>query len=68
MNKPVSIGQPLFDLNKTIMDKFHYGYMQPKYESKIKLYHMDKDSFVYETETFTEVSKKNQRHSLTADT
>lgn len=59
MNKPVSIGQPLLDLNKTIMDKFHYGHMQQKYESKIKLCYIDKDSFAYEIETFTEVSKKN---------
>ena len=59
MNKPISVGQPLLYLNKTIMDKFHYGYMQLTYESKIKLCYMDKDSFAYEIKNFTEVSKKN---------
>ena len=30
------------------MYEFHYDYMRPKYGSKVKLYYMDTDSFVYE--------------------
>ena len=58
MNKPVSIGQPLLDLNNTIMDKFHYDHMLQKYESKIKLCHIDKYSFAYEIETYRGIRKE----------
>ena len=51
MNKPVYLGQAILDLSKTLMHEFHYDYMRPKYGSKIKLYYMDTDSFVYEIET-----------------
>ena len=51
MNKPVYLGQAIFDLTKKLMYEFHYDYMQPKYGSKVKLYYMDTDSFVYEIET-----------------
>ena len=39
------------DASKTLMCRFHYDYMQPKYESKVKLCYMDTDCFVYEIET-----------------
>ena len=51
MNKPVDLGQAILDLSKTLMYEFHYDYMRPKYGSKVKLYYMDTDSFVYEIET-----------------
>ena len=51
MNKPACLGQAILDLSKTLMHEFHYDYMRPKYGSKIKLYYMDTDSFVYEIET-----------------
>ena len=51
MNKPVYLGQAILDLSKTLMYEFHYDYMRPKYDSKVKLCYMDTDSFVYETET-----------------
>ena len=51
MNKPVYLGQAILDLSKTLMYEFHYDYMRPKYGSKIKLWYMDTDSFVYEIET-----------------
>ena len=51
MNKPVYRGQAILNLSKTLMYDFHYDYMRPKYGSKVKLYYMDTDSFVYKTET-----------------
>ena len=48
MNKPVYLGQAILDLSKTLMYKFHYNYMRPKYGSKVKLCYMDSDSFVFE--------------------
>ena len=51
MNKPVYLRQVILDLSKTLMYEFHYDYMRPKYGSKVKLYYMDTDSFVYEIET-----------------
>ena len=51
MNKPVYLGQAILDLSKTLMYEFHYDYMRPKYGSKVKLYYMDTDNFVYEIET-----------------
>ena len=46
MNKPVYLGQAILDLSKMLMYEFHYGYMRPKYGSKVKLCYMDTDSFV----------------------
>ena len=51
INKPVHLGQAILDLTKTLMYKFHYDYMRPKYDSKVKLCYMHTDSFVYEIET-----------------
>ena len=51
MSKPVNFGQAILDLSKTLMNEFHYNYMRPKYGSKVKLWYMDTDSFVYEIET-----------------
>ena len=50
MNKPVYLGQAILDLSKTLMYEFHYDYMRPKYDSKVKLCYMDTDSFVYATD------------------
>ena len=33
------------------MYEFYYDYMRPKYGSKVRLYYMDTDSFVYKIET-----------------
>ena len=33
------------------VNKIHYDYMQPWYESKVRVFYMDTDSFVYEIET-----------------
>ena len=50
VNKPVYLGQAILDLSKTLMYEFHYDYMRPKYDSKVKLCYMDTDSFVYATD------------------
>ena len=47
-DKPVYLGQAILDQSKALMYEFHFDYMQPKFESKLKLCHMDIDSFVYE--------------------
>ena len=51
MNKPVYLGQTVLDLSKTLMYEFHYGYMRPKYGSKVSLCYMDTACFVFEIET-----------------
>ena len=51
MNKPVYLWQAILDISKTLMYEFHYGYMRPKYGSKVSLCYMDTDSFVYKIET-----------------
>lgn len=43
--------QKILDLSKTLIHKFHYDYMQPKYGSEVKLCYMDADSLVHEIET-----------------
>ena len=46
MNKPVYLGMSILDIRKTLMYKFYYDYVKPKYEDKVKLCYMDTDSFV----------------------
>ena len=36
----------LLDISKTLMYKFWYDYIKPKYEDRAKLYYMDTDSFI----------------------
>ena len=51
MNKPVYLGQTILNMSKTLIFAyiyiFYYDYMQPKYQSTVKLCYMDTDSFVY---------------------
>ena len=51
MNKPVYLGQAIFDLSKIVMYEFHYDYMIPKYGDRLKLCYMDTDSLVYHLKT-----------------
>ena len=37
MNKSIYIGQTVLDIRKTLMYRFSYDYLKPKYEDKIKL-------------------------------
>ena len=50
MNQPVDLAQAILDLSKTLMYKFCYDYMQPKYGNKVKSCYMDTKSFLYEPE------------------
>ena len=46
MNKPVYLGQAILDISKTLMHKFWYDYIKPKYGDKARLCYMDTDSFI----------------------
>ena len=45
MNKPIYLGIPILDINKTLMYEFWYDYIKPKYKGKAKLCYMDTDTF-----------------------
>ena len=51
MNKSICIGQTVLDIRKTLMYRFSYDYLKPKYEDKIKLCYMDTDSCIFYVET-----------------
>ena len=51
MNKPVYLGQAIFDISKTLMNEFWYDYIKPKYQGKAKLCYMDTDSFIIHIKT-----------------
>ena len=51
MNKPVYLGQAILDISKTLMYKFWYDYIKPKYGSKARLCYMDTDSFIIDIKT-----------------
>ena len=52
MNKPVYLGQAIFDLSERIMYEFHYDYMKRTYpDDKLKLCYMDTDSLIYSIKT-----------------
>ena len=51
MNKPVYLGLTILDISKTIMYKFWYDYIKPKYGDKARLCYIDTDSFVIYLET-----------------
>ena len=46
MNVPVYLGMPILDISKTLMYKFWYDYIKPKYGNRAKLCYMDTDSFI----------------------
>ena len=51
MTKPIYLGLSILDIGKTLMYKFWYDYIRPKYEDRTKLCYADTDSFVIYTET-----------------
>ena len=47
MNKPVYLGMSILDISKTLLYKFWYDYIKPKYENRAKLCYADTDSFIF---------------------
>ena len=45
-NKPVYLGMSILDISKTLMYKFRYDYIKPKYDDRSKLCYTDTDSFI----------------------
>ena len=45
-NKPVYLGMSVLDIGKTLMYKFWYEYIKPKYGDRAKLCYIDTDSFI----------------------
>ena len=46
MNKPIYLGMSILDISKTLMYKFWYDYIKPKYEDRAKLCYADTDDFI----------------------
>ena len=38
MNKPVYLGLPILELNRTVMYEFFYDYVKPRYREKVELF------------------------------
>ena len=51
MNKPIYLGLSILEISKTLMYKFWYDYMTPKYGDNVKLCYMDTDSFIMHIKT-----------------
>ena len=51
INKPISLGQAVLDLSKTLMFEFWYDYLKPMYGDKIRLCYTDIDSFIMHIKT-----------------
>ena len=51
MNKPIYLGLSILEISKTLMYKFWYDYMKPKYNDNLKLCYMDTDSFIMNIKT-----------------
>ena len=51
MNKPVHLGLPILEVSKTLMYKFWYDYIKPKYQNNAKLCYMDTGSFIIKIKT-----------------
>ena len=46
MNKPVYLSLSILEISKTLMYKFWYNYIKPKYQNNAKLSYMNTDSFI----------------------
>ena len=50
-NNPIYLGMSILDISETLMHKFWYDYIKPKYQHKAKLCYTDTDSFVIHIKT-----------------
>ena len=50
-DKPIAVGQAVLEISKTLMYRFWYDYLKPKYHDKAKLCYMDTDSFILHIQT-----------------
>ena len=48
MDKPIIVGQTIFDKSKELMYEFYYHYLKPMCKDKVKLLYTDTDSLVLE--------------------
>ena len=51
MNKPVYLGLSKLDVSKSVMHKFWYDYLNPKYGENAKLCYVDTDSCIVHVKT-----------------
>ena len=51
MNVPIYIGFTILEISKTVMWRFFYDYLKPKYGDKAKLCYSDTDSFILHIKT-----------------
>ena len=51
INKPIYLGASILDISKTLIYKFWYDYLKPKYNDKVKLCYMGTDSFIIDIKT-----------------
>ena len=51
MNKPVYLGLPILEISETLMYKFWYDCIKPKYQDNAKLCYMDTESFIINNKT-----------------
>ena len=64
MNKPLYLGISILDISKTLMYKFWYDYVKPKYNDKANLCYMDTDSFainVFTEDSFEDINNDVER-------